>query len=79
MLTGSSSLIYILENCPSLRLMISSDFLKTARSWTTNAMSTRAAQIVKDQAKLVAVPNTDAKIGPRIEPNPNAPVLIADK
>lgn len=59
--------------------MISSDFLTTARNWTTNVTSTRAAQIVKDQAKLVAAPNNDARIGPRMEPKPNAPVLIADK
>jgi len=43
------------------------------------AMRTRAPQIVKDHAKLVAEPNREAKIGPRIDPKPNAPVLIAER
>lgn len=42
-------------------------------------INTKAAQIVKDQAKLVAEPIIDAKIGPRIDPKPKAPVLIAER
>lgn len=45
----------------------------------TTTIKTSAEQIVNDQAKLVAEPNNDAKIGPRIDPNPKAPVLIAER
>lgn len=45
----------------------------------TETIKTSAAQIVKDHAKFVALPRSDAKIGPRIDPKPKAPVLIADR
>jgi len=70
----------MLENYPSPSCLIkSSDFLATARNCMMRAMRTRAPQIVKDHAKLVAEPNREAKIGPRIDPKPNAPVLIAER
>jgi hypothetical protein len=73
--------MYMLENypSPSRRFIKSSDFLATARNWMTTTITTSAEQIVNDQAKLVAEPNNDAKIGPRIDPNPKAPVLIAER
>ena len=43
----------------------------------TDTITTRMPQIVKDQLKLREDPRIEASIGPRIEPRPNAPVLIA--
>ena len=54
-------------------------FLQTATSYTMATISTRSEQIVKDQEKFVAEPSRDARMGPRIEPNPKAPVLMADR
>ena len=42
-------------------------------------MRTSPPQIVNDQRKSQAASRIDAKMGPRIDPKPNAPVLIALK
>jgi len=51
--------------------------LNEALIYIIETKTTTIPQIVNDQLKFREEPRIEARIGPRMEPKPNAPVLIA--